>query len=223
MRRRAVAALAAVIASNCWGAAQAAPSADRCPVPYRDEIPEVVRPLAWTGRATVFAGERTIALGVRTRIAADGSVVSESWPAEQGEQALRRMIIDSTGGWLERAGKREQMPPEMLAQERQQFGFYTQLQKLMARRNRLPVFSAPHVTVEGLSPTTFVLDHSLNPVNASNTISSLQPGGKPISQFFELRGEIVSHCLKWPREIRIFQDGKPFFSLTIDTFEAGRS
>jgi hypothetical protein len=195
--------------------------AKSCPVPYLDTITEVVRPLAWQGRATVFAGDKQIAIRVRTRIAADGSVVSESWPVEQGDKALRRMIIDSTGGWLERGGKREPMPTEMLEHERQQFGFYTQLQKVMARRKGLPVFSAPKVEVEGLVPTTFVLDHSLNPVEAHNVVSSAEPGGKPISQRFELRGEIVSNCLSWPREIRIVQESKPYFALTIETFEAG--
>lgn len=222
MKPLVAAALAAALLSSGGSArAKVAPGADRCPVPYLNRIPEVVRPLAWQGTATVFAGERTIKLRVRTRIAADGSVVSESWPVEQGEGALRRMIIDSGGGWMERAGKREPMPAEMLNHERQQFGFYTQLQKVMARRKALPVFSAPKVAVEGLVTTTFVLDHSLNPVEATNVVSSPEPGGKSINQSFRLEGEITSNCLSWPRKIRILEDGKPYFELTIETFDAG--
>ena len=140
---------------------------------------------------------------------------------EQGEGALRRMIIDSAGGWMERAGKREPMPAQMLTHERQQFEFYTQLQKVMARRKGLPVFSAPKVAVEGLVTTTFVLDHSLNPIEATNVVSSPEFGGKPINQSFRLEGEIVSNCLSWPRKIRIFEDGKPYFDLTIEMFEVG--
>ena len=199
---------------------EAAPSA-ACPTPGHMTNAESVRPLAWQGSAVVYAGDRTIPIRVRTRIAADGSVVSESWPDSQSESALRRMIIDASGGWIERGGKREPMPLEMLVHERQQYGFYKQLQQVMGRRQGLPLFSAPKVVVEGLVPTTFVLDHSLNPVEASNVVSSPEPGGKPIAQEFHLRGEIVSNCLRWPREIAIFEDGKPYFTLTIDNFDAG--
>jgi hypothetical protein len=180
---------------------------------------EIIRPLSWEGRGTIH-GDRKINIRVRTRIDAKGNVVSESWPVDQGEAALRRMIIDETGGWIERGGKREPMPKEMLEHERQQFGFYIQLQKALLRRDLTPV-TGTKIKVEGRVTTRFGSSYNRIPFNAINTVSSPEPGGKPIPQMFILQGEVVSNGQEWPRNIAIYQHGKLFFTLDIEKFEAG--
>lgn len=178
------------------------------------------RAVAWEGRGIVYAGDRKIEIGVRTRISKEGHVVSESWPVEQGEAAMRRMIIDDSRGWIERGGKREPMPPAMLEHERQQFGFYTQLQKALLRRDLTPV-TGTKIVVEGLVTTRFSSAYNRVPFRAINRVSSPETGGKPITQVFVLTGQTMSNGLEWPRKIRIYQNGKLFFDLMIDKFEAG--
>lgn len=178
------------------------------------------RAVAWDGKGMVYAGDRKIEIGVRTRISKEGHVVSESWPIEQGEAAMRRMIIDDNGGWIERDGKREPMPAAMLEHERQQYGFYNQLQKALLRRDLTPV-TGTKIVVEGLVTTRFSSSYNRIPFRAINRVSSPEAGGKPITQVFVLTGQTVSNGLEWPRKIRIYQDGKLFFDLEIDKFEAG--
>jgi hypothetical protein len=178
------------------------------------------RAVAWEGKGIVYASERKIEIGVRTRISKEGDVVSESWPIEQGESALRRMIIDKNGGWIERGGKREPMPPAMLEHERQQYGFYAQLQEALSRRDLTPV-TGTKIVVKGTVTTSFSSSYNRIPFKAMNRVSSPEAGGKPITQIFVLTGQHVSNGLEWPRKIRIYQHGKLFFDLEIDKFEAG--
>ena len=176
-----------------------------------------VRPLSWEGSAIVYAGGREINIRVRTRISREGDVTSESWPADEGERAVRRMIIDGNGGWMERGGKREPMPEAMLKHERQQFGFYNQLQPAIVFAKMM---GSGETTIGGDIQTSFRIEGGL-PVEARNQVSSPGPGGKPIDQTFLLSEYKTEDGLTWPRRIEIRHDGKPYFTLSIGKFEAG--
>jgi hypothetical protein len=182
----------------------------------------VIRPLSWEGSATIHAGDQKIDIRVRTRIDAEGNVVSESWPVAQGEQATRRMIIDATGGWMERGGQREPMPKEMFEHERQQFGLYRQLQIAMSRRqNMQAALAGPKLVVGGLVTTRFSFDLSSRPISARNQVSSPDPGSKPIRQIIYF-GDLQSvDGFEWPRSFQIYQGGKLYFTLDIEKLEVG--
>ena len=183
---------------------------------FRSAEPFQPRAVAWEGKGIVYAGDRKIEIGVRTRISKEGHVVSESWPLAQGEGAMRRMIIDDRGGWMERDGKREPMPKEMLEHERQQFDFYRSLQSVMAARSR------PHeIAIPPAGATFFMFNQDGWPAEARNRVVSPEPGGPPIEQHFFLSGETISNGVGWPRQIRILHNGKPYFTLNIEKFEAG--
>jgi hypothetical protein len=177
-----------------------------------------LRPLSWEGKATIHAGDRNIDIRVRTRISKEGHVVSESWPVEQGETALRRMIIDDTGGWIERGGKHEPMPKEMLEHERQQFGFYAQLQRAMTYQPDL--FAGPKLVVGGRVKTIFHFSPYNRPWSAINQVSSPEPGAKPIRQVIYFRDLQTTNGFEWPRRFQIYQGGKLYFDLKLDRFEA---
>jgi hypothetical protein len=181
----------------------------------------IIRPLAWDGEATVHAGGRTIDLGVRTRITADGQVVSVTWPLAQGESAKRKMLITKTGGWTERDGVREPMPAAQLAHERQQYGFYTQLQMALAVANQSARSKPLILPVGGLTDTVFEFDYNGHVVAARNVVAAPEAGGKPIRQTFLLSGDVSSNGLHWPKTIRILQNDKLFFELRIKAFVAG--
>lgn len=176
------------------------------------------RALSWEGRATIHAADRKIDIAVRTRISKEGHVLSDSWPADQGEAAMRRMIINDRGGWIERNGKREPMPPAMLEHERQQYGFYAQLQRALAYEPHMSV--GPNIVIGGLVKTRF---HFMGKrlMNATNRVSSPEAGGKPIPQAFYFPGRQEAHGVNWPRRIQIYQHGKLFFDLNIDKLEVG--
>jgi hypothetical protein len=176
-----------------------------------------VRPLSWEGSAIVYAGGREINIRVRTRISRTGDVISESWLADQGENAVRRMIIDASGGWMERDGKREPMPEAMLRHERQQFGLYNQLQPAIVFARMI---GSGETTIGGDVSTSFRIKEGV-PIEARNQVSSPEPGGKPIDQEILLSDYKTEDGFSWPRRIEIHHDGKPYFSLSIDKFEAG--
>lgn len=176
-----------------------------------------VRPLSWEGSAIVYAGGREIGIRIRTRISRSGDVISESWPIDQGEDAVRRMIIDDSGGWMERGGKREPMPEAMLRHERQQFGFYNQLQPAIVFGRMI---DSGETTIGGDVSTSFRIKDGV-PIEAHNQVSAPEPGGKPIDQTFLLSDYKTEVGFSWPRRIEIHHDGKPYFSLSIDKFEAG--
>jgi len=104
------------------------------PAPQPQSASEVVQQsLQWTGTAKVFAGDRTIDIGVSTRVTPFVRARSDSWLLEQGPSSTRSRIIEPDGGWIERAGKREPMPAAMLRHERRQFAIYGQMQMALAR------------------------------------------------------------------------------------------
>lgn len=181
----------------------------------------IIRPLAWDGEATVHAAGRTIELGVRTRITADGQVVSVTWPLAEGESARRKMLITKTDGWTERGGVREPMNAAQLAHERQQYGFYTQLQMALAVANQSARAKPLILPVGGLTDTIFEFDYNGHVVAARNVVALPEAGGRPIRQTLLLAGDISSNGLHWPRTIRILQNDKLFFELRIKAFLAG--
>lgn len=175
--------------------------------------------ISWRGRATVHAGPETVEIGVSTRVEPFGSVRSESWLLSQGPSSSRAMIIDGSGGWIERGGKREPMPETMLRHERQQFALYGMM--LQAMRRAKPS-GETRLTLGGgdVPRTEFTLvDGRLR--EARNQVSDPGGGSAPIDQLFRFSGEIEDEGIRWPRRIEIVQRGQPYFLLEIESFEAG--
>jgi hypothetical protein len=175
--------------------------------------------LYWEGTATVHDGKRSIVIAVRTTIARDGSVQSDTWPAPQGEKrGLRRMIIDAGGGTMERGGKRELMPDELLVEERMQYGFYGQLQQADRWCREHPRLRAPYV-VGGLVDTSFTCRLGLVS-SAANTLAPGSEGSATIAQRFTFRGWWRKRGMVFPRHMDLRRSGKPYFTLDVTRFDA---
>lgn len=163
--------------------------------------------VAWVADATVHAGGRTIALRSRTRLLANGGVISDSWPVSEGEATgLRRMTITPDGGWIERAGQRQAMPAAMLAEERRQFGFYRDYA-------RADVWCA--VAKRGLKafgPTLFRCRKG-ELTDAANRIGTVR-------QDFRLFGSIRSAGAVLPLAMELRRDGQPYFSMRVERLSA---
>ncbi|MGH6616188.1 MAG: hypothetical protein ACRECS_18595, partial [Sphingomonas sp.] len=55
--------------------------------------------IAWVGAAEVVTPERTLRLGMRTRVEPFVRARSDSWIIKEGTAATRSLIIEPDGGW----------------------------------------------------------------------------------------------------------------------------
>ena len=148
---------------------------------------------------------------------------TDSWLGKQSPDKPNSLIIEGGQGFVQRFGQaRQPMPADQFAHENAQYAIYG-LMRLVSLKdakvspgagpNQLLVKhpSAPETTL------TFAPDGKL--IAAANTVPS--PEGKaPIAQLFEFEGEIEDQGVRWPRVLRIAEDGQPYFQLTLFTFSA---
>ncbi len=164
--------------------------------------------LSWSADAAVHDGARVIAIQSRTVLGTDGSVNSASWPVEQGEaKGLRRMIISADGGWIERAGTRLPMPADMLTEERQQFGFYLELQQAARWCDGQ---SGQQAVVATFGRTSFRCVRS-RLTRAANWLGTVR-------QDFRLFGLWRDGGFVFPRRMELLHDGRPYFDMTVSRF-----
>lgn len=170
-----------------------------------------VEAISWKGAATIHAGDRTIEIGISTRVAPFASARSDSWLVSEGPAATRSLIIEPDRGWIERGGKREPMPDAMYRHEREQYALYGQMLAALGHK----VAAAP-----AYAPATrFDRDASGNLTGAINEVDEAEGHGT-VKQSFRFWGRIEDDGVAWPRQIDIAQDGKPYFTLRIDSFDA---
>jgi hypothetical protein len=175
-----------------------------------------VRPLSWTGTARVYTADRVLALGVTTQVTPFRSARSGTWLLSEGAASTRSMIIEPHGGWLERAGKRKPMPAAMLRHERQQFAIYGLMQQAIAGRLRQAGGTSPEIP-----ETEFTFDAGGRLVEARNRVDDPAGGAEKIKQVFHFSGELEDKGLRWPKRIDILHNGRPYFTLELESFSVG--
>jgi hypothetical protein len=188
---------------------------------------ERVRMLRWEGDATVHAGGRDLAITVSTAVVPFVWARSESWPTAQGREAARTMLITPDGGWAERGGRSEPLPPALVEHERAQFAIYglmllAPLLRPPARLTRLPDqdgLARLRAERSPAPPTELWFDSSARLAEARNRVPAPE-GGATIPQRFVFSRETMPGPVRWPRELRIEQDGRPYFELRLKRFEA---
>jgi hypothetical protein len=153
---------------------------------------------------------------------------SASWPLAEGRSAARTMVLDTGGGRVERNGASERLPDLLVRHEQAQFAIYgmmllapldegrASLRLLHDERglNVLRVYHPP-------APTTrlyFESDGRL--AEASNQVPHPEQRRRRIAQHFYFSEEQMPGPVRWPRSLRIEQDGRPYFELTLSRFEA---
>jgi hypothetical protein len=185
--------------------------------------------LKWTGEATVHAGDRTIELGVQTRMSATvpPGVRSDSWLRDQGPGTRRTLDLGPHFGFMVRDDKRTQMPAPMLAHERLQYATYTVMLLAPLQSERVALERRPdvdglrvlHAELPGAAPADLYFDAGGRVMRLENVVPDADDGKRRIAQRFDFSGTIESRGVRWPQAIRIAQDGKPFFELRLSTFE----
>jgi hypothetical protein len=185
--------------------------------------PAHVSSLAWTGIGKVFPAGQVLELGVSTSVVPFVSARSETWQLEKGRSTTRTMIIEPEGGWIERDGKREPMPADMLEQERQQFALYGQMQLAIAQASISRAFPRK-IMIKGDGvrsvDTEFVFDARKRLVEARNEVTDHDAASGKAAQVFKFSGEVKSNGLHWPRRMEMYRGTSPYFVLEISSFRA---
>lgn len=181
-----------------------------------------VRSLHWRGRASVFAQDKRVDIGVSTQVVPFTWARSDSWLWSKGPAKTRSLIITPDGGWVERDGHRSPMPAPMLEHERAQYAVYG-LMLLVSLTD--PGASGR----SGARPNTLVARHR----GAPDTVFGFDPDGRlswatnsvpeadgrgVVPQQFTFAGHISDAGVRWPARLLIAQRGSPYFDLRIDTF-----
>lgn len=170
--------------------------------------------IGWVGAAEVVTPERTLRLGMRTRIEPFVRMRSDSWVMKEGTAATRSLIIEPDGGWTERDGKRAPLPAHQARHEREQYGLYGYM---LLRAPTAAVGGKLLAAHPGLPPVSFETDTEGRLTAAAYTVFA-PDGGEVIQERFTFDGAIAAQGLNWPRRLRIAQNGVPFFTLVIDRF-----
>ena len=186
------------------------------------------RILTWSGTAAVFAGDKTIELGVDSRVVPFRSAQSDTWLRDSGRATLRSLQIDGDQGWMVRDGQRTPMPARMLRHEQSQYAVYG-LMRLVTLRDQgvvLRMLAADGKGRRGLHiqhPSAPDADMYFNSDGRLTYLIDSVPAGDSdatASQRFEFEGSIEGDGVRWPRILRIYQNGKPFFELRLQQFRA---
>jgi hypothetical protein len=189
---------------------------------------ERIRLLSWQGEAVVHSGERDIRIGVSTMVVPFIAARSASWPLALGRAATRTMVLDTGGGRVEHEGTSERLPDLLVRHEQAQFAIYgmmllapldkqrANLRLLHDQRglNVLRVYHPP-------APVTrlyFESDGRL--AEATNSVPHPERKRERISQHFFFSEEEMPGPVRWPRTLRIEQEGRPYLELTLSRFEA---
>lgn len=174
-----------------------------------------VRAISWTGTAEVNLPERTLVLGVETRIEPFVRARSTSWIKAEGKATARALVIEPDAGYVLRDGKRQPLPEALLAHERQQYGLYGHL----LLKGRLQASGADLLsTRDGFAPARLRLSPDGRVVAAEMNVTAPDDPGKTIREQVGLDSWGVTSGLAWPRRLAIRQDGRRYFTLVVDTF-----
>lgn len=175
-----------------------------------------VKAVGWEAHAEVTMGDKKIAITSKTRCEPFGAYRADSNLVGGTPDTARAMISGPEGDMLEFAGKSEPMPAAMAAHEREQFGIY----------GYLLLGHAPWTEQEG---RLLIAEHEGYPrcvlhVGPEGVITAAEyavirhDGQGTVGQWFEFEGRISDQGVSWPRKTTIYQDGNPWFTLTLDKF-----
>jgi hypothetical protein len=186
--------------------------------------------LRWSGDAVVYTSDGRIDLEVQTVVRPFRSAHSEMWLRGQDPATKRALDVTSDAGWIERNGQREPLALPALRHEQQQYAIYGLMRLLpllddgvvLRRLATAPVGqTALHVEHQAAPAADLYFDSTGRLRTIEDRVVD-PDGGASIAQRIELGGTVAGAPIRWPRTIRILQNGSPYFELTIRRLETGR-
>lgn len=190
---------------------------------------ERARSLEWEGDATVHAGGRAVSIAGRWAVQPPDTAVVSTWEASRGPESVRHLVLAASRGWTVRGGAFTPMPPAMLASEREEFYLYSAMRLVPLRDPGVTLIPIP---ADSLGQRGIRARREGRPdvelyVDAAGRLAHLRivlpdgSDGRPVRQDVWLDGSIEAEGVRWPRTIRITQDGAPFFDLTLRSLRVG--
>lgn len=181
---------------------------------------------AWHGKATIFAGGRTIQIEGEWRIEPPDKASVATYEIEKGPSSLRTMMIDGKRGSMRIAGKEEPLPPELLANERDQFYLYYLMRLVPLRGSdfRLTALASDAEGRPGLRvrqnnrrDAELFFDRAGRLARLVTKIVDSSSGREVVEELL-FDGMLEADGIRWPRRIQIQQDGAPFFDMELSNF-----
>ena len=123
-----------------------------------------------------------------------------------------------------RDGQRTALPAPMVAHERLQYATYALMllvplqspQAHIERRPDVAGLRVLHARLPDAPETDLFFDAQGRLVRLEDVVRNPEGTGT-IAQRFDFEGSIEASGVRWPRTIRIAQDGQPYFTLRIET------
>jgi hypothetical protein len=187
--------------------------------------------LLWEGEATVHAGGRTVSIAGRWAVQPPDTAVVSTWEASRGPESVRHLVVAQPRGWTVRGGAFTPMPAAMLASEREEFYLYS-VMRLVPLRD--PGVALTAIPADSLGQRGIRASRAGRPdaelfVDGAGRLAHIRMvlpdgyDGHPVRQDVWLDGSIEAEGVRWPRSIRITQDGAPFFDLALRSLGVRRT
>lgn len=180
---------------------------------------ERVRSVSWAGKAKVYAGGKTIDLGIETYVEPFVRARSDSWPISDGRSEKRTLMIEGERGFNVVHGIQSALPAAATLNERQQFGLYGYMLMAGARWETLPR-GALRGSRAGFPSIDFRFGKDGNLFSADYLVAPADESGAatPIHEYLRFAGTVTDKGVYWPQKLAIAQDNHPFFALSIESF-----
>lgn len=187
--------------------------------------------LLWEGDATVHAGGRTVSIAGRWAVQPPDTAVVSTWEASRGPESARHLVVAQPRGWTVRGGAFTPMSAAMLASEREEFYLYS-VMRLVPLRD--PGVTLTAIPADSLGQRGIRASRAGRPdaelfVDGAGRLAHVRmvlpagDSGQPVRQDVWLDGSIEAEGVRWPRAIRITQDGAPFFDLALRSLRVQRT
>jgi hypothetical protein len=181
--------------------------------------------LDWEGVASVHAGDRDLQIAGHWQVQPPDTAVVTTYEASQGPKAQRSLVLAAPRGWLVAGERFTPMPPAMLLSERSEFYLYELV--------RLVSLLEPEVTIAGAAPDSLGQigirvaqpgrPDALLYVDACGRLAHIRmqvPSARSGDLEWQdawLAGVVETEGVRWPKELKLLVNGKPYFDLLVDS------
>jgi hypothetical protein len=182
---------------------------------------------SWTGETKIHVQGRDLTIVGKWLLDPPDRAIVETRPVGEPADAARTLVINGKSGYAIVKDEREQISPEMLENERDQFYLYSLMRLLPLREYGVKLESLPKTDdgLEGLKVSRperpdvelfFDADARLRKLS----LETLDPvTNTRRRQNVRLEGEVVSKGVRWFKQLSITWEKEPYFELTIVTLD----
>lgn len=179
----------------------------------------------WDGKATVHFGGRVVRIAGRWSVQPPDTVVVSTYDLEEGPAGTRSLVLAAPRGWLVSGNEVTSMPATMLASERAEFYLYELIRLVPLRSPGVTLSAAPpdslgqqgiRVEQPGRPSAALYFDESGQLTHVRFRVPSVSTGQLEWQDAW-LEGTVEAGGVRWPRQLHLLVDGKPYFELTIES------